>query len=212
MGSFDAKAFADEYRRRRGTLPQSLYDDLMACIEVGLGAREPSTASGKPPVSGPAAPPWVTEALKHIGQSEIPGPRHSAFVTGLWKLLGQPIADDEVPWCGGFTGYCIKKAGIQPSSSPAWARSWATWGKSCDRAFGAVAVFARAGGGGHVGFLVGVSADGKTLYVLGGNQSNQVNIMPIHASRLLALRWPAALAVGPLAPQRTGGVVSTNEA
>lgn len=211
MASFDFGAFADEYRARRGRLPQALYDDLVQCIEVGLGNRSESAAV--PEVAQRVVDPsWMVEAKSHIGQTEIPGPRHSAFVTGLWKLLGQKIADDETPWCGGFVGYVVKKAGMQPTASPAWARSWAQWGKPCDRAYGAVAVFARAGGGGHVGFLAGVSADGKKLYVLGGNQSNQVNIMPIDASRLLALRWPSALPVGPKAPIRSGGVVSTNEA
>lgn len=214
MAGFDHKAFADEYRRRRGPLPQALYDDLIACVDVGLGLR-PAGAPVEPVATAPSRanePTWLLEARKHIGQSEIPGPRHSGFVTGLWKALGQPIADDETPWCGGFVGYVLKSCGIQPVASPAWARNWAKFGKACDRALGAIAVFGRPGGGGHVAFLVGVSRDGKKLYVLGGNQSNQVNIMPIDASRLIALRWPSAYPVGAVAPFREGGVVSTNEA
>lgn len=206
--AFDFGAFANEYRRLRGRLPQALYDDLVKCVEVGLGAK-PAPGAVAP---APAGPSWIAEARKHIGVSEIPGPRHHPLVLSMWKALGQPFTDDETPWCGGFAGYVLKQVGIDGSKSPAWAKSWATWGKPCDRAYGAVAVFGRAGGGGHVGFLVGVSADGKRLYILGGNQSNQVNISPIDASRLLALRWPAALAVGPKAPVMSGGVVSTNEA
>lgn len=178
-------------------------DDLLDRLGIGRTAT--------PPAPGDAAAPWIVEARKHIGVTEVPGPRHNPLVLAIWKALGQPFTDDETPWCGGFTGYVLNQVGIKGSNSPAWAKSWATWGKPCDRALGAVAVFGRAGGGGHVGFLVGVSADGKRLYILGGNQSNQVNISPIDASRLIALRWPSALPVGGKAPVMSGGVVSTNE-
>lgn len=90
------------------------------------------------------------------------------------------------------------------------AKAWADWGKPTPPRVGAVAVFGRSGGG-HVGFVVGESAD--SLYVLGGNQSNMVNIAPIAKSRLIALRWPSAEALSTvqLAAMR-GGAVSRNEA
>ena len=43
-------------------------------------------------------------------------------------------------------------------------------------AYGCIVVFSRAGGG-HVGFLVGKDKQGN-LMILGGNQSNAVNIKP----------------------------------
>jgi hypothetical protein len=71
-------------------------------------------------------------------------------------------------------------------------------------------VFGRDGGG-HVGFLVGQSAD--RYYVLGGNQSNCVSIAPIAKSRAMGFRWPLSLAttITPL-PVMSGGAVSSNEA
>jgi hypothetical protein len=66
-------------------------------------------------------------------------------------------------------------------------------------------------GGGHVGFVVGESA--SNLYILGGNQSNAVNIMPIAKTRLIATRWPASLPAGSTEPPRmSGGAISANEA
>ena len=50
---------------------------------------------------------------------------------------------------------------------------------------------------GHVGFVVGSSAD--TLFLLGGNQSDAVTIARIAKSRLLGARWPATY---PSRPQR----------
>jgi len=76
--------------------------------------------------------------------------------------------------------------------------------------YGAVLVFER-GTGGHVGFAVG--QDASSLYVLGGNQSNAVNITPISKARALGYRWPASLPASttPL-PKMSGGTVSRNEA
>ena len=90
------------------------------------------------------------------------------------------------------------------------ALAWGAWGVNCQPMVGAIAVFGRSGGG-HVGFLVGESRD--NYYVLGGNQSNAVNIMPIAKSRLAAIRWPAGTNPSniPL-PAMSGGIVFTNEA
>lgn len=187
------------------TMEVAQLDDALDRLKV---PRDATSAAAR---LGAGDPPWLVQARRHIGEREIPGPKHSKLVTAMWKLLGQPIADDETPWCGGFVGYCLKVVGQEIGKAPAWARSWANWGKPCGPELGAVAVFSR-GAGGHVGFLVGVSADNRLLYILGGNQSNMVNIMPLDAARLIAMRWPAHLPVGPKAPVMTGGTVSRNEA
>lgn len=155
-------------------------------------------------------PAWLLEARAHMGLAEIPGPKHNRTILGWIRRLGGWFTDDETPWCGTFVAHCMDVAGIARPKHWYRAKEWTAWGKPCAPVVGAVGVFGREGGG-HVGFLVGQSRD--NLYVLGGNQSNRVNIMPIARSRLIATRWPAHLAAGSTAlPQMTGGALSRNEA
>lgn len=166
-----------------------------------------------PPAPGQTEFPWTLAAKRYIGTQEIPGPRHNPIVLAWWKALGIPVADDETPYCGAFMGAIMKECGIEPPKNPGWARNWANWGKPCDLAYGAIIVLGRPGGGGHVAELMGISADGKHLYLLGANQSNTVSIAPmVKAGRFIAARWPAHLPVGPRAPVMSGGTISTNEA
>lgn len=200
MTVFSHGAFVRELRRRRKTIPTDLYADLMASLEVGLG--------GTPPAPGDLA--WLVEARRHIGEKEIPGSKHSSVILGWIKRLGGSFTDDETPWCGTFVGYCVLRAGLDPTKHWYRARDWMSWGKSTPARVGAIAVFGRDGGG-HVGFVLGES---KThYYVLGGNQSNAVNIMPIEKDRWLGFRWPASMALSTqLLPAMSGGTVSRNEA
>ena len=56
------------------------------------------------------------------------------------------------------------------------AKEWKAFGKEiATPVHGAIAIKSRSGGG-HVAFVVGKSSDGKALYMLGGNQSDSVNI------------------------------------
>lgn len=160
-----------------------------------------------------AEPRWLTAARPLIGQREIPGPQHNAWIAKGWARLGAGwFNSDETPWCGYFVAHCIDAAGLPyPTGGKfAQAKAWLDWGKSCQPVVGAVAVFGRTGGG-HVGLVVGESA--TNLYILGGNQSNMVSITPIAKSRLLGFRWPASLpAPSGKLPQMSGGTVSRNEA
>lgn len=157
-------------------------------------------------------PRWLEEAYAKIGQREIPGPQHNRWIAEGWKRLGAGwFNDDETPWCGLFVAHCIEAAGLPYPKMFPRAKTWASWGKPCPPTVGAVAVFGRQGGG-HVGFLVGHNS--TNFYVLGGNQSNAVNIMPIARSRLVkdGIRWPVQLGLpAPGLPQMTGGTVSVNE-
>jgi uncharacterized protein (TIGR02594 family) len=92
------------------------------------------------------------------------------------------------------------------------AKAWSDYGSLLRRdrlAPGAILVFDRAGGG-HVGFYVG--EDAGFYYVLGGNQSNAVNVMKLGKSRLVASRWPKGEPVIGKPVYLNGGSVSTNEA
>ncbi|MEQ5789091.1 TIGR02594 family protein [Erythrobacter sp. NFXS35] len=189
-----------------------MIDILHRALDV-LNIPRTSAAAAHPSPHPTKEPRWLIEARARIGEKEIPGPRHNRWIAEGWKRLGAGwFVDDETPWCGLFVAHCIEHAGLPfPKMFPR-AKAWADWGKPCPPAVGAVVVFGRQGGG-HVGFLVG--EDAGRYYVLGGNQSNAVNIMPIAKSRMVknGIRWPSSLALPtPGLPKMTGGVVSTNEA
>ncbi len=201
--------FLKELRKRRKTLPKDLYDDLLASWTTAFSVgpeikKELPVTKGKEPL-------WLTYAKTHMGLKETPGKTHTQAILNWVKSLGGWFTDDETPWCGTFVAYCVKQAGIQVIPKN-WfrAREWESWGQSSLPRVGAVVIFSREGGG-HVGFLVGEST--ANYYVLGGNQSNAVNITPIAKSRATAIRWPSTLPLSETKlPKMTGGTVSKNEA
>lgn len=182
-------------------------------LDAAIDRAEGKVLAAAPAPTATPEPKWLTVARSLIGTKEIPGPQHNSWIAKGWARLGAGwFNDDETPWCGFFVAHCMDAAG-QPYPGKgefARAKAWATWGRACQPVVGAVVVFERDGGG-HVGFLVGASA--ANYYVLGGNQSNAVNITPIAKSRAVATRWPAALPVRVSSlPAMTGGTISRNEA
>lgn len=123
-----------------------------------------------------------------IGITEIKGSKHNPEIVQFWKDIKRGgIKDDETPWCAAFVGACLERAGIQSSRFES-AKSYLNWGEKLDKpAYGCVVVFTRVGGG-HVGFVVGEDAKGY-LQVLGGNQSDQVNIRSFPKDRVSGYRW-----------------------
>lgn len=149
----------------------------------------------------PHAPPWLLQATKLIGTAGVPGSRHSPVIMGwaawLKRRLGIGYAHDEIPWCGLFAAYVIATSlpGGGIPANPLRARNWLSYGKAIPAPIpGAILIFTRGRSKetGHVGFCAGVT---PTEYrVLGGNQANAVNIMPIPVDSreyvLLGCRWP----------------------
>ena len=153
---------------------------------------------------------WMNEAAEHLGLREIPGKRHNPIIMRWIRQLGGWFTDDETPWCGTFVAHCLRAADHKVPRHWYRAKAYAGWGVPCERRVGAIAVFGRKGGG-HVGFIVGEST--SNLYILGGNQRNEVNISPIAKDRLIAVRWPATAPLGErVLPRMAGGVRTTNEA
>lgn len=135
-------------------------------------------------------PKMLVEALKHYGVKEIAGARNSPEIMAWADELGGNVRavyqQDSTPWCGLFVAMLAHRAGKALPASPLWARAWATWGtKSPQPQLGDVLVFLRKGGG-HVGLYVGENA--THYFVLGGNQSDGVNIKTRRKSELLAAR------------------------
>lgn len=208
MGPLTSAAIV-AFKVSKGLAPR----DYVGPITLGELRRNPSPFTAPPEVKG--EPVWLRRARQEIGVSEIAGKQHSKRVLSYWELAKLSFSDDETPWCAGFVGAMLEDCGIKSTRS-GMARSYQTWGQPCGLLAGAIVVFwrgSKSGTSGHVGFVVGKDQDGNVM-VLGGNQSDAVNIKPFDTGRILAFRWPAGFAIGggAAATVQSDGQVSTNEA
>jgi uncharacterized protein (TIGR02594 family) len=183
---------------------------LAAALEAfSQGANEPDPP---PPV---AALPWMVEGMVPYGWHEVrDNARLRTWLRSDGRTLGDPAA---LPWCGDYVETAIRRAlPLEPlpgalGQNPYWARNWMLFGRATQPTYGCVLVFSR-GSGGHVGFAVG--HDATAFHVLGGNQSNAVNVTRIAKDRLLGARWPSTVATRPInLPTRAVGnlTLSINE-
>ena len=129
-------------------------------------------------------------ALKEFGVKEIVGKNHNPEVLKYFTETGHKwVKDDETAWCSAFANWVCKKAGLEYSGALN-ARSWLNIGCEVDTPeVGDVVVFWRGnpdGWQGHVAFFIRETKN--WIYVLGGNQNNQVKISAYHKNRLLGYR------------------------
>lgn len=135
------------------------------------------------------SPPWLRAAFKYDGLKEVPGPKHSDVISGWLTKLGAWWKDDETPWCGVFIAAVMEETGFKYPKLYMRAKSWLDWGTVIAKpVLGCVVVFDRAGGG-HAGFVVGITKSGD-LWVFGGNQKNAVNVSLFKSKRVLGYRTP----------------------
>ena len=165
------------------------------------------------------APKMLVEALRHYGILEHVGKGSNPNITQWAKEVGVSgwYTDDDIPWCGLFTGIVAKRAGYPFSAGKLLAaREWLNWGTPVPKGremLWDILVFQR-NGGGHVGFYVGENKDNFLVY--GGNQSNAVGFAWITKSRLLGSRRPTYKIGEPANVRKINltfeGNLSTNEA
>lgn len=143
---------------------------------------------------------WIKIARSFIGLKEVQGTKHNPTIikmleemSGFGKANKAWWKDDETPWCGLFVGYCLGKAGR--FVVPEWyrAKAWADatyMNQLAKPAYGCLAVYERKGGG-HIGFVVGRDSEyaNANILVLGGNQSDAVNIKAFSRNRKVSYWW-----------------------
>ena len=136
--------------------------------------------------------PWVELAKKEIGVHEIEGQRDEPRVMAYFKDAGHPeISHDETAWCAAFVGAMLQRAGLHPTGS-LLALSYEHWGDRPDHPiYGCIGVKRRRGAAAwmrHTGFVVG--ANDSTIYLLGGNTTDEVMVAAFPRSDFTTFRWP----------------------
>lgn len=95
-----------------------------------------------------------------------------------YKACGFNIASDQVPWCAAYAGAIMKASGIK-SLKTLSSLAYKGFGKSVDIKkpetwrLNDIIIFSRKGGG-HIGFFRGYNKNTGAIFVLGGNQSDNV--------------------------------------
>lgn len=175
-----------------------------------------SEAVRKPQVTGTDTDPaWMVEAKSLIGTDEWAGNANNPVIMNWAKDLDQWYPADSVAWCGLFVAHCMAVgAPDEPQDfNRLGAREWTKFGEKKDPMYGAIGVFWRVSPNswqGHVGFLVG--QDSSTYHILGGNQSDSVNVTRISKNRLLEFRGPKGWEGDRNLKSVTTGDLSRNEA
>jgi len=99
--------------------------------------------------------------------------------------------DDKTPWCSSFVNWSLAQVGIQGTGS-AQAKSWLEWGEALAQpTVGCISVLWREdplSWKGHVGFYL--REDDEFVYLLGGNQIEQVREHSYPKVTVLGHRWP----------------------
>jgi uncharacterized protein (TIGR02594 family) len=139
-------------------------------------------------------------AGRFIGVKEVVGHVHNPMIVAMMQLTDRSVRDDETPWCSGFVAYCAWLLEV-PHSKSLRARSWLTVGQAITledaRPGFDVVVLSRGADAppadvisapGHVGFFHAYDADKRIVYLLGGNQGNQVSIAGFPRWRVLGVR------------------------
>jgi uncharacterized protein (TIGR02594 family) len=146
-----------------------------------------------------ARTPWLAVANAELGEEEIAGPENNArildYIAAVQSTRG--VQDDEIDWASAFAEWSLNQVGIEGPQSME-PNAWLSWGRGIAAPEqGCVAVFSF-NGLGHVGFFV--SEEGKSLNILGGNQSDVVKISRYAKKDVVGYRLPASTATATAQP------------
>ncbi len=134
---------------------------------------------------------WMPIAEQEIGVARYPAGQSNPRITQYHENTNIRGYDDKVAWCSSFANWCMQQAGIAGTGS-ALARSWLEWGAPLQQPRpGCVVIVTRddpASWKGHVGFYL--RSDEEFIYLLGGNQLDEVREHFYPLAFVLGYRWP----------------------
>jgi uncharacterized protein (TIGR02594 family) len=175
--------------------PQSAPPEI-AVVDQKTDRQIPPVDPDAIPAGAGEAPEWYRLALGELGTREE-GDNSGAAIARYRKLA--QCGQDHDPWCAIFTNamFALCKSPAIPGTKSASSQSFRTdpkFEKLDGPALGAVVVFWRKSprsGLGHVGFYRGETAE--SVYVLGGNEDDMVQIQPLSKIQLRGYWWPTAV-------------------
>jgi len=144
-------------------------------------------------------------AQRFVGIKEIAGSINHPQIMAMLKLDVSWPSNDEVSWCSAFTNYICWLLRL-PRTKSLWARSWLTIGKPIidfreAKAEYDIVILTRGkdpqpgadiiSAPGHVGFFAGLEITkpiADKIYVLGGNQNDEVSVKSFPTSQILGIR------------------------
>jgi uncharacterized protein (TIGR02594 family) len=131
----------------------------------------------------------IDTATKEIGTKEVVGKKDNPRIVEYHSKTSLKAQSDEVPWCSAFVNWVTEKCGLTGTYNAA-ARSWLSWGIKSEFVPGCIVVMKRGNSSwqGHVG--IGIKKVGPVVWVLGGNQSDEVNISKYSTFKILGYRIP----------------------
>lgn len=132
----------------------------------------------------------IKRALEDYGTQAKPGTENDQKVLSYFNKAGHvEVKDDEIPWCSAFANAVLKDLEL-PTTGSLSARSFLQIGELAQVAeMGDIVVLWRerlTSWKGHVGFYI--RHDEKFVWLLGGNQNNEVNISKFPIERILAIK------------------------
>jgi len=156
-------------------------------IHTGDTIKVPTTISKTEVVKGnikeaksSSCAPWMKIVLREKGVrlngDDTKNKGNSRIEEYLSTALAKGEYTYETSWCGAFVNWVMLKTGYkQTVTKPAWALNWSNFGKKITSpVYGAIGVKSRitkeGKRAGHVSFVIGISEDGKDIFMLGGNQ------------------------------------------
>jgi uncharacterized protein (TIGR02594 family) len=133
----------------------------------------------------------LVEVLSHYGLSEVQGTQSNPEILEFFDELGYDWVNDDstTSWCSAMLSYYAKKCGYEYHKALD-ARGWLKMPiYVLQPRVGDIVVLWRnnpTSWEGHVGLFI--STAGSKVYLLGGNQSNQINITAYPRDRILGVR------------------------
>jgi uncharacterized protein (TIGR02594 family) len=181
--------------------------------------------SGKAPTSpvevgSTSRPLWLQAGIPLINVKEAGNnPEILEWAREEGGEIAKEYKSTGIPWCALFANHLLTKVGLKGTET-LWALDFAGHWPSKQLAGPAVGAFApmKRTGGGHIICIVGKDQNGNVMG-LGGNQSDQVSIVPFPLARLNQGFWwpesatlPAAVGMKSLPLVRSNGQLSSKEA
>jgi uncharacterized protein (TIGR02594 family) len=147
-----------------------------------------------PIIDADAGPTWMQWMVRANGIKEYPGEPNNPMIMRSVEVIAERWPDmaayahtyqeDATPWCGQAVAWSMTKANVRPPKDYLSSKVWRSFGFDVKTPeYGCIVCLES-----HVALFH--HQVGSTIYLMGGNQSDMVNLCPFNESEIVACRWP----------------------